>query len=155
MGSIAKLFDRSRTSTWFALLMVFVATRSVIEVWTGSDQGDKYLVVGLTALATATYGLLRFVELLASPGFRMRYLVRSLNVFFMGTILLGEYIFSSELGRMLVLLSLVAIEINLVSIFAEYTGRFKRLAALISRKKNQGDGVMSSERNRTREGGLK
>ena len=136
MGKIAGLFDRSRTSTWFALLMIFVATRSVIEVWTGSDQGDKYLVVGLTALATATYGLLRFVELLAAPGFKMRYLVRSLNVFFMGMILLGEYIFSSELGRLLVLLSLIAIEINLVSIFAEYTGRFKRLAALIYRKKS-------------------
>jgi len=147
MGTIAKLFDRSRTSTWFALLMVFVATRSVIEVWTGSDQGDRFLVVALTALATATYGLLRFVELLAAPGFKMRYLVRSLNVFFMGIILLGEYIFSTELGRMLVLLSLVAIEINLVSIFAEYTGKLKRITAYINRKKSRADGVISSKRN--------
>ena len=116
------------------MLMVFVATRSVIEVWTGSDQGDKYLVVALTAVATATYGLLRFVELLASPGFRMRYLVRSLNVAFMGVILLGEYIFSDTLGRVLVLLALIAIEINLVSMFAEYTGRFKRLAARLRRR---------------------
>jgi hypothetical protein len=134
MGRLASLFDRSHTSTWFALLMVFIATRSVIEVWTGSDQGDKYLVVGLTAVVTATYGLLRFVELLASPGFRMRYLVRSLNVAFMAVIMLGEYIFSDTLGRVLVLLALIAIEINLVSIFAEYTGRFKRLAALLGRR---------------------
>ena len=147
MGKIARLFDRSRTSTWFALLLVFVATRSVIEVWTGSDQGDRFLVVALTALATATYGLLRFVELLAAPGFKMRYLVRSLNVFFMGIILLGEYIFSTELGRMLVLLSLVAIEINLVSIFAEYTGKLKRITAYFNRKKSRADGVISSKRN--------
>jgi hypothetical protein len=126
--------------------MVFVATRSVIEIWTGSDQGDKYVIVALTAVATATYGLLRFVELLASPGFRMRYLVRSLNVVFMGVILLGEYIFSSMLGRMLVLLALIAIEINLVSIFAEYTGRFKRPAEFLKRRKHQDDGVISSKR---------
>ena len=116
--------------------MVFVATRSVIEIWTGSDQGDKYLVVALTAVATATYGLLRFVELLAQPGFRMRYLVRSLNVVFMGIILLGEYIFSDALGRVLVLLSLVAIEINLVSIYAEYTGKFKGIVGFLKRKRN-------------------
>jgi hypothetical protein len=141
MGKLASLFDRSRTSTWFALLMVFVATRSVIEVWTGSDQGDKYLVVALTAVATATYGLLRFVELLASPGFRMRYLVRSLNVTFMGVILLGEYIFSDMLGRILVLLSLIAIEINLVSIFAEYTGKFKRFAVFFKRRQRENGGI--------------
>jgi hypothetical protein len=146
MGKLARLFDRSRTSTWFALLMVFVATRSVIEVWTGSDQGDKYLVVALTAAVTATYGLLRFVELLALPGFRMRYLVRSLNVAFMAVILLGEYIFSSMLGRVLVLLALVAIEINLVSIFAEYTGKFKRLAGLLKRRNRPNDGVVPSKR---------
>ena len=146
MGKIAGLFDRSRTSTWFALLMIFVATRSVIEVWTGSDQGDKYLVVALTALATATYGLLRFVELLAAPGFKTRYLVRSLNLVFMGLILLGEYIFSTMLGRLLVLLALVAIEINLISIFAEYTGRFKRLASIFKRKKRRDDGVITSKR---------
>lgn len=115
--------------------MIFVATRSVIEVWTGSDQGDKYLVVALTAVATATYGLLRFVELLASPGFRMRYLVRSLNVGFMGIILLGQYIFSDTLGRLLVLLALIAIEVNLVSMYAEYTGKFKRLAVIFNRWK--------------------
>ncbi len=129
------LFDRSRTSTWFALLMIFVATRSVIEVWTGSDQGDKYLVVALTAVATATYGLLRFVELLSSPGFKMRYLVRSLNVGFMGVILLGQYIFSDTLGRLLVLLALIAIEINLVSLYAEYTGKFKHIAFIFNRWK--------------------
>ena len=147
MGKIASLFDRSRTSTWFALLMVFVATRSVIEVWTGSDQGDKYLVVALTAVVTATYGLLRFVELLALPGFRMRYLVRSLNVAFMGIILLGEYIFSDMLGRVLVLLALIAIEINLVSIFAEYTGKFKRIAGFLKRRKRGNDGIITSQRN--------
>ena len=146
MGKIASLFDRSRTSTWFALLMIFVATRSVIEVWTGSDQGDKYLVVALTAVATATYGLLRFVELLASPGFRMRYLVRSLNVTFMGIILLGEYIFSDVLGRVLVLLALIAIEINLVSIFAEYTGKFKRFSGFLKRRKRGNDGIIRSKR---------
>jgi hypothetical protein len=146
MGKITNLFDRSRTSTWFALLMVFVATRSVIEVWTGSDQGDKYLVVALTAVATGTYGLLRFVELLALPGFRMRYLVRSLNVAFMGVILLGEYIFSDMLGRVLVLLALIAIEINLVSIFAEYTGKFKRLARFLKRRKRGNDGIIISKR---------
>jgi hypothetical protein len=146
MGKLASLFDRSRTSTWFALLMVFIATRSVIEVWTGSDQGDKYLVVGLTAAATATYGLLRFVELLALPGFKVRYLVRSLNVLFMGVILLGEYIFSSMLGRILVLLALVAIEINLVSIYAEYTGRFKRLASVLKRRRQPSDGVIPPKR---------
>ena len=108
--------------------------------------GRQVLVVALTALATATYGMLRFVELLAAPGFRMRYLVRSLNVVFMGVILLGEYIFSSMLGRLLVLLALVAIEINLVSIFAEYTGRFKRLASIFKRKKRRIDGVISSKR---------
>ena len=133
--------------------MIFVASRSVIEIWTGSDQGDKYLVVGLTAVATATYGLLRFVELLASPGFRMSYLVRSLNVGFMVIILLGEFIFSTELGRILVLLALIAIEINLVSIFAEYTGRFKRIAGLINRKKRHVDGVISSKRSLQGEGG--
>jgi hypothetical protein len=146
MGKLASLFDRSRTSTWFALLMVFIATRSVIEVWTGSDQGDKYLVVGLTAAATATYGLLRFVELLALPGFKMRYLVRSLNVVFMGVILLGEYIFSSMLGRILVLLALVAIEINLVSIYAEYTGRFKRLVGVLKRRKRPSERVIPWKR---------
>lgn len=146
MGSLASLFDRSRTSTWFALLMVFIATRSVIEVWTGSDQGDKYLVVGLTAAATATYGLLRFVEVLALPGFKMRYLVRSLNVLFMGVILLGEYIFSSMLGRILVLLALVAIEINLVSIYAEYTGRLKRVTDLLRRRKRTSGGVFRTKR---------
>jgi hypothetical protein len=146
MGKLASLFDRSRTSTWFALLMVFVATRSVIEVWTGSDQGDKYLVVGLTAVATATYGLLRFVEVLSVPGFKTRYLVRSLNVAFMGVILLGEYIFSSMLGRILVLLALVAIEINLVSMFAEYTGKFRRLAGWLRRRERPSDGVIPSKR---------
>jgi hypothetical protein len=135
MGKLANLFDRSHTSTWFALLMVFVATRSVIEVWTGGDQGDKYLVIALTAVASATYGLLRFVEVLALPGFKTKYLVRTLNVMFMGIILLGEYIFSDTLGRLLVLLALIAIEINLVSIFAEYTGRFKRLTGLFKRRK--------------------
>jgi hypothetical protein len=133
MGRLGNVLDSSHTSTWFALLLIFVATRSVIEVWTGSDQGDKYLVIGLTAVATATYGLLRFVEVLASPGFRTKYLVRSLNVALMGIILLGEYIFSTELGRVLVLLSLIAIEINLVSMYAEYTGRLRGLAALIKR----------------------
>jgi hypothetical protein len=135
MGRLVGLFDQSRTSTWFALLLVFVATRSVIEIWTGTDQGDRYLVIGLTALATGTYGLLRFVEVLASPGFRMRYLVRSLNVVFMGVILLGEYIFSSMLGRILVLLSLIAIEINLVSMYAEYTDRLKAVVRFLKRRK--------------------
>lgn len=128
--------------------MVFVATRSVIEVWTGSDQGDKYLVVALTAVATATYGLLRFVELLALPGFKMRYLVRSLNVTFMAIILLGEYIFSDTLGRILVLLSLIAIEINLVSIFAEYTGKFKRFAGFLKREKGWNGGIVGAKRTR-------
>jgi len=146
MGRLASLFDRTHASTWYALLMVFIATRSVIEVWTGTDQGDKYLVVALTALVTATYGLLRFVELLALPGFRMRYLVRSLNVTFMGLILLGEYIFSGMLGRLLVLMALIAIEINLVSIFAEYTGKFKRLTSLLKWKKSGNDGIISSKR---------
>jgi hypothetical protein len=135
MGRSVGIFDRSRTSTWFALLLVFIATRSVIEIWTGTDQGDRYLVIGLTALATGTYGLLRFVEVLASPGFRMRYLVRTLNVVFMGVILLGEYIFSSMLGRILVLLALIAIEINLVSMYAEYTGRLKGVARFLKRCK--------------------
>ncbi len=138
MGKLASLLDRSRTSTWFALLMVFIATRSVIEVWTGSDQGDKYLVVALTAAATATYGLLRFVELLALPGFKMRYLVRSLNVLFMGVILLGEYIFSRMLGRVLVLLALVAIEINLVSNLAEYHGKAQAHCHSVEKKKGTG-----------------
>ena len=146
MGRSASLFDRSRTSTWFALLMVFVATRSVIEIWTGSDQGDKYLVVCLTAVATATYGLLRFVEVLASPGFQMRYLVRSLNVAFMGVILLGEYLLSSMLGRVLVLLALIAIQINLVSIFSEYAGRFKRLSGMLRRGHRPSDGFIRSKR---------
>jgi hypothetical protein len=104
-------------------------------------------VVALTAVATATYGLLRFVELLALPGFRMRYLVRSLNVAFMGVILLGEYIFSDMLGRVLVLLALLAIEINLVSIFAEYTGKFKRIAGFLKRRKRGNDGIITSKRN--------
>jgi hypothetical protein len=136
MGRLASLFDRSRTSTWFALLMIFVATRSVIEVWTGTDQGDKYLVVALTAAVTATYGLLRFVEVLALPGFRTRYLVRSLNVGFMAIILLGEYFLSDMLGRLLVLLALIAIEINLVSLYAEYTGRLKGLVMFLKRLKH-------------------
>jgi hypothetical protein len=122
---IARLFDRSHTSTYFGVLMVFIATRSIIEVWTGTDQGDKYVVIALTALITATYGLLRFVEYLSNPGFKIRYLVRTLNVVMMSIILLGEYVFSDALGRILVLLALVAIEINLVSIYAEYTGKLK------------------------------
>ena len=126
--------------------LIFVASRSVIEIWTGSDQGDKYLVVGLTAVAQMTYGLLRFVEFLASPGFRTRYLVRSLNVGFMGVILLGEYLLSSMLGRVLVLLALIAIEINLVSMFAEYTGRFKRLSGMLRRGHRPSDGFIRSKR---------
>ena len=103
-------------------------------------------MVALTAVATATYGLLRFVELLAMPGFRMRYLVRSLNVAFMGVILLGEYIFSDTLGRTLVLLALIAIEINLVSIFAEYTGKFKQISGILHRLRIGHDGIISLKR---------
>ena len=122
MGKLASLLDRSRTSTWFALLMVFIATRSVIEVWTGSDQGDKYLVVALTAAATATYGLLRFVEKHGIarlqdeiPGPLAQRAVHG------GHPAGRVHLFSSMLGRVLVLLALAAIEINLVSIYAEYT----------------------------------
>ena len=77
----------------------------------------------------------------------MRYLVRSLNVAFMAVIMLGEYIFSDTLGRVLVLVALVAIEINLVSIFAEYTGKFKRLARFLKRRKRGNDGIIISKRN--------
>ncbi len=67
--------------------------------------------MALTSVATANYGLFRFAEPLASPCFRMRCLVRSLNVGFMWIILLGEYSFSNTLGRPLVLLTLIAIDL--------------------------------------------
>ena len=64
----------------------------------------------------------------------MRYLVCSLKMAFMGIILLGEYIFSDLLVRVLVLLALTAIEINLVSIFAEYR-KFRRFSGFLKRRK--------------------
>ena len=123
MGKIASLFDRSRTSTWFALLMVFVATRSVIEIWTGSDQGDKYLVVGVDG---GGHGDLRAAPFRRAAGIarvqdEIPGAVAERGVH--GDHPAGRVHLLHQLGRMLVLLALIAIEINLVSIFAEYTGK--------------------------------
>jgi hypothetical protein len=123
----------SRHGTFFALLLAFIAVRSLIEVFTNEPSTTTYVLVGVTAILTITYGLLRFVEVFNAPGLSVRYFVRSVNISFMALILLGEFFIQDMMGQMLLILSLLAIEFNLISIYAEYTGRLIRTKLFLMR----------------------
>jgi hypothetical protein len=123
----------SRHGTFFALLLAFIAVRSMIEVFTNEPSTTTYVLVGVTAILTITYGLLRFVEVFNAPGLSVRYFVRSVNITFMVLILLGEFFIQDMMGQMLLILSLLAIEFNLISIYAEYTGRLTRTKLFLMR----------------------
>ncbi len=123
----------SRHGTFFAILLAFIAVRSLIEVFTNEPSTTTYVLVGVTSILTITYGLLRFVEVFNAPGLSVRYFVRSVNITFMVLILLGEFYFEEMMGQMLLILSLVAIEFNLISIYAEYTGRLSRFKFFLMR----------------------
>jgi hypothetical protein len=117
----------SRHGSWLAVLIVIIAAKSTIEVWIGGPTNETYALVIVTAVLSATYGMFRLVEVFNTPGFKVRYMVRSVNVFFMILILLGQFVLHESLGRTLLLIALVAIEFNLVSIYMEYTGKGKHL----------------------------
>jgi hypothetical protein len=116
----------SRHGTFFAILLAFIAARSIFEIFTNELDTTTYVLVGVTALLTATYGLLRFVEVFNAPGLSVRYFVRSVNIVFMIVILMGEFYYQEMMGQVLLIIALLAIEFNLISIYAEYTGRFSR-----------------------------
>ncbi|OPY33090.1 MAG: hypothetical protein A4E32_00763 [Methanomassiliicoccales archaeon PtaU1.Bin124] len=125
----------SRHGSWLAAIIAIIATRSVIMAWVGGPSNETLALTVVTAVLTATYALFRIIELFNSPGFRVRYLVRSVNVVFMTLILLGQFVLNDFLGRTLLLIALVAIEFNLVSMYLEYTGKGRRAAARIWTKK--------------------
>ena len=127
----------SRHGSWLAVLIVIIAVRSTIEVWIGGPTNETFALAVVTSVLTATYGLFRMIEVFNSPGFKVRYLVRSVNVLFMSLILLGQFILNDLLGRTLLLIALVAIEFNLISMYIEYTGKGKKLLVLWSRKKGK------------------
>jgi hypothetical protein len=116
----------SRHGTFFAILLAFIAIRSIFEIFTNELDTTTYVLIGVTALLTATYGLLRFVEVFNAPGLSVRYFVRSVNITFMIVILMGEFYYEDMMGQILLIMALLAIEFNLISIYAEYTGRFGR-----------------------------
>jgi len=117
----------SRHGNWIVFLIMLVTGRAIVLAWIGSDTPQTYLYIFLSSVLTMTYGALRLVEFLNVPGFKVRYMVRSANVIFMLLILIGEFLWTEVLGQMLLVLSLLAIEFNLVSMFAEYTGKDKWL----------------------------
>ena len=121
MGWIRDTLGGRNQGNWLALVLLFVAARSVMEVFTGDDQGDKYVVILLTALLSITYALLRVSGFFSEPGFRMPYLVRIFNVIFIMLILLGMYQYQEYLGKLLTIICLLAIEINLISLYVTYT----------------------------------
>jgi hypothetical protein len=123
----------SRHGSWLAVLILIIAVRSTIEVWIGGPTNETFALAVVTAVLTATYGLFRIIEVFNTPGFKVRYLVRSVNVLFMSLILLGQFILNDLLGRTLLLIALVAIEFNLISMYIEYTGKGKGALALWSR----------------------
>lgn len=125
----------ARHGGWLAVLIIIIAIRSIFEVIVGGPSDETYALAIVTAALTATYGLFRLIEVFNSPGFKVRYLVRSVNIFFMVIILLGQFVLHDVLGRALLLLALIAIEFNLVSIYLEYTGKGKLLTFLRIKKR--------------------
>lgn len=123
----------SRHGTFFAILLAFIAARSILEIFTNELDTTTYVLVGVTAILTATYGLLRFVEVFNAPGLSVRYFVRSVNITFMVVILMGEFFYEEMMGQLLLIMALLAIEFNLISIYAEYTGRFGRTKRFLMR----------------------
>ena len=65
-----------------------------------------YVLIGVTAILTATYGLLRFVEVFNAPGLSVRYFVRSVNITFMVIILMGEFFYQEMMGQILLIMAL-------------------------------------------------
>jgi hypothetical protein len=123
LGWVSDTLGGKNQGNWLALVLIFVAARSIMEVFSGSDQGDKYVVILLTALLSITYALLRVSGFFTEPGFRMPYIVRIFNVIFIMLILLGMYQYQQYLGKMLTIICLLAIEINLISLYVTYTSK--------------------------------
>jgi hypothetical protein len=113
----------SRHGSWLAVLIIIIAARSTIEVWIGGPTNETFALAVVTAVLTGTYGLFRLIDVFNAPGFKVRYLVRSVNILFMSLILLGQFILQDILGQTLFLLALLAIEFNLISMYLEYTGK--------------------------------
>jgi len=120
----------SRHGSWLAVLIAIIAVRSIIEIWIGGPTNETFALAVVTAVLTATYGLFRIIEVFNTPGFKVRYLVRSVNVLFMSLILLGQFVLNDLLGKTLLLIALIAIEFNLISMYIEYTGKGKRALAV-------------------------
>lgn len=128
----------SRHGSWLAVLIVMIAVRSTVEIWIGGPTNESFALAIVTAVLTATYGLFRLIDVFNSPGFKVRYLVRSVNVLFMSLILLGQFILNDLLGRTLLLIALIAIEFNLISMYIEYTGKGKKVLVRWLNKNRKG-----------------